>query len=359
MLLSKLVGRILTPFCLLVPCWVIWTYAGFGAMLEIWPAILLAGGVFGLTQLLMSALHGPWLVDIAASIATIIALLALLRVWKPKRILNAKKQDITGQEPSHTKYTASQLIQAWLPWAVLTLMVFLWGMPSMQTHLSAISPAKFAVGGLDQLVQRMPPVVTKPTLEKAVFVFNWLSATGTGIVLAGILSGLLMGCSPLTIAKVFGQTVYQVRFSLLTIAAMLGLGFVTRYCGLDATLGLAFARTGPLYPFFGTLVGWIGVASTGADTSSNVLVGSLQKITAEQLHIAPTLMVSANTAGGVMGKMMAAQSVVVASTATQSYGREGEILRFVIWHSLALASLAGLVIYLMAYVHPFTKLVVR
>ncbi len=197
---------------------------------------------------------------------------------------------------------------------------------------------------------RVPPVVTKPTKEPAVFGLNWVSATGSGILLAAIISGLLMGLSVPKIFSIYGRTIVKVRFSLLTIAAMLAIGMLTRYSGLDATMGLAFARTGHLYPFFGTLLGWLGVALTGSDTSSNVLFGSLQKITAQQVNVSPILMAAANSAGGVMGKMIDAQSIVVASTATQWYGHEGDILRYVFWHSLALAALVGVFIFLMAYV---------
>jgi len=217
----------------------------------------------------------------------------------------------------------------------------------------------FSVAGLDKFVWRIPPVVLKASAEAAVYKLNWLAATGTGIFLAAILAGLLMGLGPKQLAVAFGKTVFSVRFTVVTIAAMLALGYVTRYCGLDATLGLAFARTGVLYPFFGTLIGWIGTATTGSDTSSNVLFGSLQKLTAQQIHVSPVLMCSANSAGGVMGKMIDAQSIVVASTATQNYGQEGTILRFVFWHSLALAALVGVFVFFMAYVAPFTGLVVK
>jgi lactate permease len=202
-------------------------------------------------------------------------------------------------------------------------------------------------------------VAAKATAESAVFNLNWLAATGTGILVAAVLAGFLMGLGPMSLAKVFAKTVFSVRFTVMTIAAMLALGFVMRYCGLDATLGLAFARTGALYPFFGTLIGWLGTATTGSDTSSNVVFGSLQKMTAQQVGVSPVLMTSANSAGGVMGKMIAAPSIVVASTATQTYGQEGTILRYVFLHSLALAALVGVVVYLMAYVAPFTGLVVK
>jgi lactate permease len=215
------------------------------------------------------------------------------------------------------------------------------------------------VPGLHNLVQRVPPVVAAAKPEPAVYNLNWLSATGSGILVAALIAGLAMGYRPRELARLYGSTLKLVRFSLLTIAAMLAIGFTTRYSGLDATLGLAFARTGWLYPFFGTLLGWLGVALTGSDTSSNVLFGSLQRITAEQLGLSPTLMAAANSSGGVMGKMVDAQSIVVASTATRWYGHEGDILRYVFVHSLVLAGLVGLLVLLQAYVFPFTTLVVR
>jgi len=228
------------------------------------------------------------------------------------------------------------------------------------THLfDHATTMKFTVNGLHNFVQRVPPVVAKSTQEAAVFNLNWFTATGTGILVAAVAAGLMMGLSLKTIGGVFFKTIYSIRFTAITIAAMLGLGFITRYCGLDATMGLAFARTGTLYPFFGTLVGWLGTASTGSDTSSNVLFGSLQVMTANQIGVSPILMASANSTGGVMAKMLAAQSIVVASTATQNYGKEGAILRFVFLHSVALACLAGGLVYLIAYVYPFTMLVPR
>ena len=206
---------------------------------------------------------------------------------------------------------------------------------------------------------RSPPVVPKATKEGAVYTFNLLSATGSGILLAAIIGGLLMKYNPLQLAKAYGGTLWKVRYSLLTIVLMLGLGTLTRYSGLDTTLGLAFANTGVFYPFFGTLMGWLGVALTGSDTSSNVLFGSLQRITAEQLGLSPTLMAAANSSGGVMGKMIDAQSIVVASTATRWYGHEGDILRYVFFHSVALAALVGILVMLQAYVEPFVRMVVH
>ena len=207
---------------------------------------------------------------------------------------------------------------------------------------------------LHQTVQRMPPIVPAPAPEPAEFKLNILSATGTGILLAAIAAGFAMRFSPAELLKTYGQTIWRVRYSLLTIALMLALGNVTKYSGTDATLGLALAHTGQLYPFFGTMLGWLGVALTGSDTASNVLFGSLQKITAHQLHISPVLMGAANSSGGVMGKMVDAQSIVVASTATNWYGHEGDILRYVFFHSLALAALVGILVYCQAYIAPFT-----
>ena len=355
--LSKTIAILLAPFCVLIPFWLIWAFAGFTAMLEVWPAALIAGGTFAFVQCLVGILAGPSLSDIAASTATIVALVVFLRFWRPRRILNATGDDITQLTHQRFEHNPRRIFHAWLPWLVLSLLVFVWGLPAFSSWMDAHTTIKLAVPGLHQVVQRVPPVVPKPTTETAIFTFNWLTATGTSIFIAAILAGLLMGLKPITIVSHFFRTLINIRFTLVTIAAMLAIGYVTRYCGLDATLGLAFARTGALYPFFGTLVGWLGTASTGSDTSSNVLFGSLQTMTARQLHISPVLMASANTSGGVMGKMVAAPSIVVATTATQTYGQEGAILRWILAHSLAFAALVGLLVYLMAYVPPFTRLV--
>lgn len=359
LVLSANVGRILTPFCILVPFWLIWAFAGFKGMCEIWPAILVAGASFAVTQLLVSNLHGPWLVDIAASVVSMGCLIAFLLVWKPKRIWSMEHDSATRTTDARVKQPTGAVVKAWMPWIILSVLVGLWGSPVIKNGLDHISMFKFPVHGLHNMVQRVPPVVTKPTAEGAVFVFNWLSMTGTGILIASVLSGIIAGVSLGKLAKMYGRTLVKVRFSLLTISAMMAIGFITRYAGLDATMGLAFARTGALYPFFGTMLGWLGVALTGSDTSSNVLFGSLQKITAQQVGVPPALMASANSVGGVMGKMIDAQSIVVASTATQWYGHEGDILRYVFFHSIALAALGGCAVFLMAYVQPFVNLVVK
>jgi lactate permease len=251
------------------------------------------------------------------------------------------------------------LLRAWMPWLILTVFVFLWGLEGTRGLLNGIWSASLPIEGLHRMVVKVPPVVAAPVPEGAVFAFGVLSMTGTGILVAAVLGGLLMGFSPLALIREYGATIWRVRYSLITIAAMLGLGYLTRYSGLDATMGLAFANTGMLYPLFGTLLGWLGVALTGSDTASNVLFGGLQRITAEQLGLSPVLMASANSSGGVMGKMIDAQSIVVASTATNWFGHEGDILRYVFFHSIALAVLVGLLVTLQAYVPPFTAMVLH
>jgi len=377
--LSAMVGRQLPFFSVIIPFWLVWAYCGFKKMREVWPALVVAGVSFAVPQFLISNFHGPWLAGVGAAVFSLAALVLFLLRWRPRK---AFMGDDGGEaETGHAteaagavgalgrghgplvrvpgRLTAGELVRAWLPWLILSVFVFLWGVPQVKAFLDGVSAVRVPVAGLDKLVFRVPPVVAKETAEGAVFSFNWLSFTGTGIFAAALVAGLLMGFSPRGLLRAYGRALKRVRFSLLTVAAMLSLGYVTRYSGLDATLGLAFARTGVLYPFFGTLLGWLGVALTGSDTSSNVLFGSLQKISAGQLGLSPVLMASANSSGGVMGKMIDAQSIVVASTATGWYGHEGTILRYVFFHSLALAALMGLLVLLQAYVIPFTRLVVH
>ncbi len=372
--LSAMVGRQLPLFSLIVPFWVVWAYAGWRGMLGVWPACLVAGASFALPQFLVSNYHGPWLVDIVAAICSMLALVGLLKVWQPK---DGWKPADSGQptavseqrEPTQNSKPETQnstlVRRAWVPWILLSVLVFIWGVPQVKQQLDALSAPKFEMPRLHHATLRTFPAVPKPTADKptkpeeAVFKLNWLSATGTGILVAALLAGLFMGFSLVELLRVYRRTLWTVRFSLITIAGMLAVGYVTKYSGTDVTLGLALAQTGALYPFFGTLLGWLGVALTGSDTASNVLFGSLQKITAEQTGISPVLMCAANSSGGVMGKMVDAQSIVVASTATNWYGHEGSILRYVFFHSLALAALVGLFVSLQAYVPPFTGMVVK
>ncbi len=362
--LSGMIGRQLPLFSLIVPFWLIWAFVGFRRMMEVWPALLVAGGSFAIPQYLVSNFHGPWLVDIVAALVSMVCLALFLRVWHPKNAITEPPRDWSSdevadehKEVSEEALASRSVVKAWMPWVILSVFVFLWGVPQIKGMLDAIWAPKFPVPGLDGLVQKVPPVATVAHVERAVFGFNVLSMTGTGILLAAIVSGLMLGYGPMALVRAYGRTFWMIRYSLITIACMLALGYVTRYSGVDATMGLAFANTGWLYPFFGTLLGWLGVAVTGSDTASNVLFGGLQRVTAQQLNLNPVLMAAANSSGGVMGKMIDAQSIVVASTATKWYGREGSILRFVFFHSIALAALVGLLVLAQAYVHPFTKLV--
>ncbi|AMT89484.1 L-lactate permease [Pseudomonas siliginis] len=392
--LSMMVGRQLPFFSVLVPFWLIWAFAGWRKMLEVWPAILVAGVSFAIPQFLVSNYHGPMLVDVIAALISMACLTLFLKVWKPAtihtsaalsgRVDNSKVDEETvTASAAFSDQARPAVMRAWMPWIILTVFVFAWGTQGFKNMFDTrpvIDPVTQSVKldpqgkpvreanpifapavtftGLHLQIEKVPPVVAAPKAEEAIYKFTWLTATGSGILLAAIVGGLLMGYSIPQLIKQYLRTLWVVRFSLITIAAMLALGFLTRYSGLDATMGLAFAATGIFYPMFGTLLGWLGVALTGSDTASNVLFGGLQRVTSEQLGISPVLMAAANSSGGVMGKMVDAQSIVVASTATRWYGHEGEILRYVFFHSIVLAILVGGLVTLQAYVAPFTSMVV-
>ena len=367
MAVSAMVGRQLPFFSLLVPFWLIWAFAGRRAMMQIWPAILVTGGSFAIMQFLVSNYIGPELVDVIAAVVSMACLVGFLKVWQPKEIwtsVSLKGHETDGGEGQvaakvHTKHSRADVIRAWTPWAILTVFIFIWGLPPVKEFWNSIFAPKFPLEGLHNLIEKMPPVVPAPKTEAAIYTLNLLSSTGTGILLSAIVGGLVMKYNPLQLVRIFFNTLWLVRYSLLTIVLMLALGSLTRYSGTDTTLGLAFANTGVLYPFFGTLMGWLGVALTGSDTASNVLFGGMQKVAAEQLGLSPNLMGAANSSGGVMGKMVDAQSIVVASTATRWFNHEGDILRFVFFHSIALACLVGILVTLQAYVFPFTLMVVH
>jgi lactate permease len=378
--LGMMVGRQLPVFSLLIPFWLIAAMCGIRRMREVWPACLTAGLSFAVMQFLVSNYYGPSLVDIIASATSILAMLVLLKFWRPKQLwrfdhdeplvpaapradydVPAVLDDVaavhakpraSARMPLLSRPTPRQALVAWMPWVILSLVVFAWGVPPVKAALNRLSSPAITLAALDHHVYRAPPVVPKAYPEEAVFSFNWLSATGTALLFSAIISGLLLGVGPAKLLELFGRTLWRVRISLITIAAMLALGFVTRFGGLDATMGLAFAGTGKLFPFFSPLLGWLGVALTGSDTSSNVLFGNLQQITASRLGISPVLAAAANSSGGVMGKMIDAQSIVVAGVATGQEGNEGTILRDVFFHSLALAILVGLLVLAQAYVFP-------
>jgi lactate permease len=367
-ILGAMVGRQLPVFSLIVPFWVVWAFAGWKGMKDVWPAILVTGVSFAVPQFVISNYINPWIVDIGASLISMGCLILFLKVWQPKTlwlspVLRGRDESTATMKPAtpldKTPLTQAQLWSALLPWIIVCIVMLIWGNGSFKTWANSIFTWNYPVPELHNMINKVPPVAPKPTPEGAVFGFTYLSFTGTGMLIAAIISSFLMGFSPAKMIAEYGRTIKLCAISLITISAMLAIGTLTRLSGVDATLGLAFAATGVLYPFFGTLLGWLGVALTGSDTASNILFGNLQKITSEQLGLSPVLMAAANSSGGVMGKMIDAQSIVVASTATNWYGHEGTILRFVFKHSIALACLVGLFVMLQAYVYPFTLMVIK
>ena len=349
--LSAMIGRILPITAILVPFWLVRALVGWQETLEVLPAILVVGGSFSVTQYFWSNHVDANLVDIVAGVVSLVATLAFLRFWRPRRIwrfADERAEPVGGA----ARHATREIVRAWMPFAILSIVVLVWGLPAIKGLMNRVTTPVWNVPYLHNAITRAAPVVTQATPEAARFDFNWLSATGTGCFVAAILAGLLLGLSPRRLAAIFWGTVRRMKLAVVAIAFMLGLGFTTRYAGLDAVLGLAFTRTGWLFPFFGTFLGWLGVALTGSDTSSNALFGSLQRITAQQLQLDPVLMCAANSAGGVMGKMVDAQSICVATSATGQVGNEGGIFRYVFWHSIALAAVVGAIVLLYAYVFP-------
>ncbi len=355
-LLSAMAGRQLPFFSLLVPFWLIAAQAGWRGMVAVWPACLVAGSSFGITQFFVSNYIGPMLVDIIAAIVSMASLVLLMRFWKPK---DTQENEVPADFVKSAAPAGAPVWKAWLPWVLLCGFVFLWGLPDVKKGLNGWFAPAIETPYLHKAVLRVPPVAAHPEPESAIFTFNALSATGTAILISGVLAALVLGLKPGRIIRLYGETIWKVRVSLLTIALMLALGFTTRYSGTDTTMGLLMAGTGWWFPFFSPLIGWLGVALTGSDTSSNVLFGNLQKVTAEQLGLSPILMAASNSTGGVMGKMIDAQSIVVASVATNQQGKEGVILRYVFWHSIFLASLVGVLVMLQAYVPFFQAMVLE
>jgi lactate permease len=362
--LSSMTGRQLPLFSVMVPFWLVWAMAGFRGMLGVWPACLVAGLSFAIPQFVVSNFFGPSLVDIIAAASAICCTYVLLKFWQPKEVWRFEEERASdaaaavavapaGLRPSlgaaARKHGFREAFMGWMPWLVLSVFVFVWGLPAVKTWMNGIFNPTFDVPFLHNLILKAPPVAAKVHPEAARYSLNLLSATGTGLLLAGVVAGLWLRLGPLELVRTYLRTLKRVRFSLLTIAAMLALGFTTRYSGSDSTMGLAFASTGVLFPFFSPLLGWLGVALTGSDTSSNVLFGNLQVVSAQQIGMNPVLAAAANSSGGVMGKMIDAQSIVVASVATGQDGKEGEILKYVFWHSLALACLVGVVVFAQAY----------
>lgn len=371
--LSAMIGRILPITALIVPFWLVRAMVSWSDTWEVFPAVLVVGVSFAGTQWFWSNHMDSNLVDIAAGVVSLLATMIFLRFWQPKRIwrfIEEREEDAAkvARNDVAKHYTAGQIAKAWLPFAILSLFVLAWGLPRIKLAMNKATTPAFAVvmpdgknrpgpAGWDwpylhAKVFRTTPVVAKPAAEAARFDFNWLTATGTGCFLAALVSSIILGLGFGQILGIFGRTLVRLRFAIIAMTCMLGLGYVTRYSGMDAVLGLAFTRTGWFFPFFGAFIGWLGVALTGSDTSSNVLFGGLQKITAQQLNLSPILMCATNSAGGVMGKMIDAQSICIATAATNQVGQEGSIFRFVFWHSIALAGIVGIIVMLYAYVFP-------
>jgi lactate permease len=352
--LSAMVGRQVPFFSLLVPFWLIVAQVGWRGMVAVWPACLVTGVSFGITQYYVSNHYGPMLVDIVASFVSMGALTMLMKFWHPAD--EAKSIPPPPRASTAASAVRTPVWRAWLPWVLLSAFVFVWGLPATKNALNQLFAPALKVPLLHLAVLKVPPLAPKPEPEAAIFAFNALSATGTALLLSGLAAGLCLGLGPGRLLALYGRTIWKVRVSLLTIALMLALGFTTRYSGTDTTMGLAMAGTGWLFPFFSPIIGWLGVALTGSDTSSNVLFGNLQKVTAQQLGLSPILLAGANSSGGVMGKMIDAQSIVVASVATGGHPDSpdaGTVLRAVFWHSVGLALLVGVLVMLQAYVWPW------
>jgi lactate permease len=342
---SGMIGRILPFTAVILPFWLIRSVTTWANTLPVWPGLVLCGGIFGAVQFYWSNFRDAGLVDIMGGMITLIALALFFKLWQPRKIWRFPGEAKAAAKAQHT---AAQVLHAWSPFLLLSAFVVLWGMPPVKRALDRTS-IRFNMPGLHQMVQRVAPVVDKPRTEPAVVEADWLAAVGTATFIAGLIAGRILGLSFGRTMHVFLRTLNRMRLSVLAILAMLGLGFVTRYCGMDAVMGLAMTRTGSLFPFFGTMLGWLGVALSGTDAGSNALFGSLQVITAGRLGLSPVLMAAANSAGGVMGKMISAQSMVVACAAVGQQGKEGDVFRKVLPHSIALAAVVGLIVYLYAY----------
>jgi len=369
--LNAMIGRILPITAIIVPFWLVRAMVSWKETFEVFPAILVVGGSFAATQWFWANYMDSNLVDIAAGVVSMVATLLFLRFWQPKKIWRfADEEAVTAVEArdSVKHFSGGQIAKAWMPFAILSLFVLVWGLPAVKLVMNKATTPSFRVVMADGKVRpgppgwnwpylharvfRAAPVVQKATAEAARFDLNWLTATGTGCFLAALFAGVILGLKPGKLFQIFGRTLIRLRFAIVAMTCMLGLGYVTRYSGMDAVLGLAFTRTGWFFPFFGTFIGWLGVALTGSDTSSNALFGGLQKITAQQLNLSPILMCATNSAGGVMGKMIDAQSICIATAATNQVGNEGSIFRFVFWHSVALAAIVGIIVMMYAYVFP-------
>jgi lactate permease len=344
--IGAIAGLQLGLLALIVPFWVIAAMVGFKRTMEVLPAILVSGVSFGVTMWATATFLGPELPAITGSLLSLLALALFLKVWKPAKVYkfdNDKDTDV-----NNIKYNAGQIVKAWSPFVALTGFITIWGIPSIKAALKTTNIA-ISIPGLDQLVLKAAPIVTEPTPYAAVYTFDWLAAAGTSILLAALLSKFLVNMKFSEWIATYFENLKELAFSLLTIVSVLGYAYIANYSGMSATLGLAAASTGGLFPLFAPVLGWIGVFLTGSDTSSCALFGNLQKITAEQVGMSSTLAVAANAVGGCAGKMISPQSLAVASGATGLVGRESEILRYTFKHSISMLLVLSIMTYVMAY----------
>ncbi len=349
---SAMLGRILPLIVLILPFWIVRVLCKGRDVLAVWPGLLACGITFGSIQFFWSNYMGSSLVDILGGIGTLLLLAFFFRkVWSPRKIWRYTGEAPPARRDPADRLTPGRILRAWSPFLLLAAFVVVWGIAPVSKFLDSWS-WKQPVPGLHHQVIRTPPVVAQAYAEPAIFDVSWLSTPGTGTFFAGLIAGPLLGLSLKRTAEIFFRTLHNLKLSLIAIMAMLGLGYVTRYCGMDATMGMAMAQTGALFPFFGTAIGWLGVALSGTDAGANALFGSLQMITANKLGLSPILMGAANSAGGVMGKMISAQSLVIACAVTKQYGQEGALFRALMKHSIGLLILVGLLVVMYAYVFP-------
>jgi len=356
--LGKAIGMQSVPFSLFIPFFMLWVFCGWKKMMEVWPAIVVAAVSFTIPQFLISWYSNPYIVDVASGGVSLASLVLFLRVWKPRTILtdpamrfhDDSHDAVKAPEPLAQMPTGKQVFDAWVPWLILCVLLAFWATPFWKALGNSWFDPVYHVPGLDKMVMAVPPVVAKPALQSAAFSFTLLTYSGTGVLVSGLLAGLIMGFSPLALIQRWFKTIYLVRYALLTIILMVSLATLTGSSGIQGTLGLAFAATASLYPFFGALLGWLGVAATGSDTNANLLFGGLQVVTSHQLNLNPVLMAAANSTGGCMGKPISIATLSIAVAATGWTGSEGKILRFVFPSAIFLVILAGIVVMLQANV---------
>ena len=351
--IGQVAGRQLPILSIIVPFWLIAMMDGMRGIKQTWPAVLVAGVSFAVTQFLTANFIGPELPDVTSALVSLICLSLFLKKWQPSEIFTFQGMK-QPEARKASEYSTGQIVKAWSPFAILTVFVSLWTMKPLKTFLDSFSLIEIKWPGLHNLVMKAAPVVAEPTPYAAVYKLNLLSAVGTSILLASIVTIILLRMKPADAVKTFFETLHELRFSILSIGLVLGFAFVANYSGLSSTLALVLAGTGAAFPFFSPFLGWLGVFLTGSDTSANALFGSLQASTAHQVGISPELAVAANTTGGVTGKMISPQSIAIACAAVGLAGKESDLFRFTVKHSLIFCTFVGILTTLQAYVLPWT-----